>query len=79
MSSEIFKRNYQNELEKEDAFKERIFNISNIVVSFSSVIKKYITKDANYCSESISIKENEPEFKRILKIECAGLINECNK
>lgn len=78
MSSDTIQKHIKNELTKEED-KEQIFDISNLIVSFSSVIKKYFSKNVNFENKNLSLKENETEIKRILTTEFAETIKEYSR
>lgn len=80
MSSGIVKKKHLDKLEtEEEDSKELFFDISKFVVSFLNVLKKKHPMDNYDEDENIFLKENESEFKNILKQEFADAIKEFSK
>ncbi len=62
-------KNYQEELSKEH------FDVSEIVIPFSRLFRKYESTDIYSGSEKIPFKERDPEYKMILRQEFANTFN----
>ena len=73
MSSGKFYKLYDEIFQEE--FSKAHFDVSDIVIPFSRLFRKYESIDIYSGSEKIPFKERDPEYKMILRQEFANTLN----
>ncbi len=72
MSSNKLLNTFDEKIQKE--IFEMHLNLSEIVIPFSKLFRKYETSDIYSGNEKIPFKERDPEYKMILRQEFANIL-----